>query len=204
MNYLFMTQSHHDVTSLDIVMFFSFEINISPCADVTVLVILRRASKCSCLDWLFWMLHYLCKNHYITLHPFVWAYLITSKSWVLSTLPIHRFRVNLCTKLDSGLLAGLILRQVYQRMILVFRRPDRRSVTIVNIPLAWRAWPCIPIMHRCSGSPAPPYSINWLVPFRYWMHSSIKLNRFDSDFLLFLIYLHDSKSQLTQSMIHSL
>jgi hypothetical protein len=116
MNYLFMTQSHHDVTSLDIVMFFYLEINTFAYATVTVLVILRRASRCFCLDWLFWMLYYLCKNHYVTSHPFVWAYLITTKSWVLSTLPIHRFRVNLCTKLDSVLLAGLTLRQVYQRM----------------------------------------------------------------------------------------
>jgi hypothetical protein len=69
MNYLFMTQSHHDVTSLDIVMFFSLEINIFPRADVTVLVILRRASRCSCPDWLFWILHYLCRNHCFTQHP---------------------------------------------------------------------------------------------------------------------------------------
>jgi hypothetical protein len=50
MNYLFMTQSHHDVTSLDIVMFFYFEINMFAHADVTVLVILRQTSRCSCLD----------------------------------------------------------------------------------------------------------------------------------------------------------
>jgi hypothetical protein len=116
MNYLLMTQSHHDVTSLDIVIFLSFEINLFPRADVTVLVILRRASRCSCLDWLLWILHYLCKNHCVTSHPFVWAYLIITKSWVLSTLLIHRFMVNLCTKLDSGLLAGLTLRHVYLRM----------------------------------------------------------------------------------------
>jgi hypothetical protein len=85
MNYLFMTQSHHDVTSLDIVMFFYFEINMFAHSDVTVLVILRRTSRCFCLDWLFWMLHYLCKNHCVTSHSFVWAYLITTKSWVLST-----------------------------------------------------------------------------------------------------------------------
>jgi hypothetical protein len=85
MNYLFMTQSHHDVTSLDIVMFFSLEINTFAHANVTVLVILWRASRCSCLDWLFWILHYLCKSHCVVLHSFVWVYLITSKSWVLST-----------------------------------------------------------------------------------------------------------------------
>jgi hypothetical protein len=39
MNYLFMTQSHHDVTSLDIVIFFYFVINMFAHADVTVLVI---------------------------------------------------------------------------------------------------------------------------------------------------------------------
>jgi hypothetical protein len=36
---LFMTQNHHDVTSLDIVMFFSLEISTLACADVAVLVI---------------------------------------------------------------------------------------------------------------------------------------------------------------------
>jgi hypothetical protein len=85
MNYLFMTQNHHDVTSLDIMMFFYFEINMFARADVTVLVILRRVSRCSCLDSLLWILHYLCKNHCITSHPFVWIYLITTKSWILST-----------------------------------------------------------------------------------------------------------------------
>jgi hypothetical protein len=39
MNYLFMTQNHHDVTSLDIVIFFSLEINTLARADVAVLVI---------------------------------------------------------------------------------------------------------------------------------------------------------------------
>jgi hypothetical protein len=39
MNYLFMTQSHHDVTFLDIVMFFSLEINTLARADVVLLVI---------------------------------------------------------------------------------------------------------------------------------------------------------------------
>jgi hypothetical protein len=36
---LFMTQNHHDVTSLDIMMFFSLEISTLACADVAVLVI---------------------------------------------------------------------------------------------------------------------------------------------------------------------
>jgi hypothetical protein len=39
MNYLFITQSHHDVASLDIMMFFSLEINTLARADVAVLVI---------------------------------------------------------------------------------------------------------------------------------------------------------------------
>jgi hypothetical protein len=39
MNYLFMTQSHHDVNSLDIVMFFSLEISTLVCVNVAVLVI---------------------------------------------------------------------------------------------------------------------------------------------------------------------
>jgi hypothetical protein len=105
MDYLFMTQSHHNITSLWCP--FAY-------ANVIVLVILRRASRYSCLDWLFWILHYLCKNYRVTSHPFVWIYLITTKSRVLSTQPIRRFRVNLCTTLNSRLLAGLILRQVYQ------------------------------------------------------------------------------------------
>jgi hypothetical protein len=40
-----MTQSHHDVTSLDIVMFFSLEINIFSHADVAVLIILLAGVK---------------------------------------------------------------------------------------------------------------------------------------------------------------
>jgi hypothetical protein len=71
MNYLFMTQSHHDVISLDIVMFFYLEINTFAHANVAVLVILRRASKCSCLDRLFWMLHYLYKNILLLYIPYV-------------------------------------------------------------------------------------------------------------------------------------
>jgi hypothetical protein len=90
----------------------------STCVDVIVLVILRRTSRCSCLNWLYWMLHYWCKNHYVTPHHLMWAFLITSKSWVLNIQPIYRFRVISCTKLDSGLMAGLILRQVYWRMSL--------------------------------------------------------------------------------------
>jgi hypothetical protein len=45
MNYLFMTQSHHDVTSLDIVMFFSLEISTLTRADIVVLVILLAGVK---------------------------------------------------------------------------------------------------------------------------------------------------------------
>jgi hypothetical protein len=40
-----MTHSHHDVTSLDIMMFFSLEINTFAHADVTVLVILLAGVK---------------------------------------------------------------------------------------------------------------------------------------------------------------
>jgi hypothetical protein len=86
--------------------------------NVIVLVILRRASRCSCLNRLYWILHYLCKNHCVTPHRLIWAFLITSKSWVLNIWPIYRFRVIPCTKLDSGLMAGLILRQVYGKMSL--------------------------------------------------------------------------------------
>jgi hypothetical protein len=68
MNYLFVTQSHHDVTSLDIVMFFSLEINTLACADVTYFEY--------CIT---------CAKSLFGPHPFVWAYLITSKSWILST-----------------------------------------------------------------------------------------------------------------------
>jgi hypothetical protein len=50
MNYLFMTQSYHDVTFLDIVMFFSVEVNIFLCVNVAILVILQWASRCSCPD----------------------------------------------------------------------------------------------------------------------------------------------------------
>jgi hypothetical protein len=45
MNYLFMTQSRHDITSVDIVMFFSLEISILARADVAVLVILLVGVK---------------------------------------------------------------------------------------------------------------------------------------------------------------
>jgi hypothetical protein len=40
-----MTQSHHDVTSLDIMMFFSLEISKLARADVVVLVILLAGVK---------------------------------------------------------------------------------------------------------------------------------------------------------------
>jgi hypothetical protein len=88
------------------------------CVVVIVLVILRRTSRCSCLNWLYWMLHFLCKNHCVTSHHLMWACLITSKLWVLNIQPIHILRVILCTKLDSGLMAGLILRHVYWMMSL--------------------------------------------------------------------------------------
>jgi hypothetical protein len=40
-----MAQSHHDVTSLDIVVFFSLEINTFAYADVAVLIILLAGVK---------------------------------------------------------------------------------------------------------------------------------------------------------------
>jgi hypothetical protein len=45
MNYLFMTQSHHNVTSLDIVMSFSLKINTFAHVDVAVLIILLAGVK---------------------------------------------------------------------------------------------------------------------------------------------------------------
>jgi hypothetical protein len=45
MNYLFMTQSHHDVTSLDIMMFFSLKISTLARVDVVVLVIFLAISE---------------------------------------------------------------------------------------------------------------------------------------------------------------
>jgi hypothetical protein len=68
MNYLFMTQSHHDVTSLDIVMFFSLEINTLACADVAVLVTFLAGVK------MFWSwltilnIALLVQNHYAASH----------------------------------------------------------------------------------------------------------------------------------------
>jgi hypothetical protein len=50
MNYLFMTHSYHNAASLDIAMFFYFEVNMFAHANVIVFVILRRVSRCSCLD----------------------------------------------------------------------------------------------------------------------------------------------------------
>jgi hypothetical protein len=90
----------------------------SICIDVIVLDILWRTSRCSCLNWLYWMLHYLCKNYCVTSYHLMWAFLITSKSWVLNIQLTYRFKVILCTKLDSGLMAGIILRQVYGKMSL--------------------------------------------------------------------------------------
>jgi hypothetical protein len=68
MNYLFMTQSHHDVTSLDIVMFFSLEINTLARADVAVLVIFLAGVKMF-LSQL--AIALLVQNHCVALHPFV-------------------------------------------------------------------------------------------------------------------------------------
>jgi hypothetical protein len=91
------------------------------------------------LNWLYWMLHYLCTNHCIIPHHLMWACLSTSKSWVLNIQLIHRFKVILCTKLDSGLMAGLTLKQVYQKgqiricHIVVTYQQSTNCVTILLI-----------------------------------------------------------------------
>jgi hypothetical protein len=65
----------------------------STCVDVIALVILWRTSRCSCLNRLYWILHYLCKNHYVTSHRLIWAFWITSKSWVLNIQQIQSYLV---------------------------------------------------------------------------------------------------------------
>jgi hypothetical protein len=85
MNYLFMTQSHHDVTSLDIVKLFSLEINTLARADVAVLFIFLAGVKMFLSRLTILNITLLVLNHCVGPHPFVWTYLITSKSWILST-----------------------------------------------------------------------------------------------------------------------
>jgi hypothetical protein len=66
-----MTQSHHDVTSLDIVMFFSLEINTLVRADVAVLVIFLAGVKMFLSRLAILNITLLVQNHCVALHPFV-------------------------------------------------------------------------------------------------------------------------------------
>jgi hypothetical protein len=69
MNYLFMTQSHHDVISLDIVMFFSLEINTLTRADVAVLVIFLEGVKMFLSRLVILNIVLLVQNHYAASYP---------------------------------------------------------------------------------------------------------------------------------------
>jgi hypothetical protein len=69
MNYLFMTQSHHDVISLVIVMFFSLEINTLARADVAVLVIFLAGVKMFLSRPVILNIVLLVQNHYAAPHP---------------------------------------------------------------------------------------------------------------------------------------
>jgi hypothetical protein len=69
MNYLFMTQSHHDVTSLDIVMFFSLEINTLARADAVVLVIFLADVRMFLSRLAILNVALLVQNHYVAPHP---------------------------------------------------------------------------------------------------------------------------------------
>jgi hypothetical protein len=71
MNYLFMTQNHHDVASLDIVMFFSLEINTFAHADVTVLVILLADVKMFLSRLAILSIALLMQIHCVALHSFI-------------------------------------------------------------------------------------------------------------------------------------
>jgi hypothetical protein len=66
-----MTQSHHDVTSLDIVMFFSLEINTFAHVDVVVLIILLAGVKMFLSRLAILNVALLVQNHCVALHPFV-------------------------------------------------------------------------------------------------------------------------------------
>jgi hypothetical protein len=66
-----MTQSHHDVASLNIVMFFSLEINTFAHADVVVLIILLVGVKMFLSRLAILNVALLVKNQCIALHPFV-------------------------------------------------------------------------------------------------------------------------------------
>jgi hypothetical protein len=64
-----MTQSHHDVISLVIVMFFSFEINTLARADVAVLVIFLASVKMFLSRPVILNIVLLVQNHYAAPHP---------------------------------------------------------------------------------------------------------------------------------------
>jgi hypothetical protein len=64
-----MTQSHHDVISLVIVMFFSLEINTLARADVAVLVIFLAGVKMFLSRPVILNIVLLVQNHYAAPHP---------------------------------------------------------------------------------------------------------------------------------------
>jgi hypothetical protein len=64
-----MTQSHHDVTSLDIVMLFSLEINTLARADVAVLVIFLAGVKMFLSRPAILNIALLVQNYYAAPHP---------------------------------------------------------------------------------------------------------------------------------------
>jgi hypothetical protein len=66
-----MTQSHHDITFLDIVMFVSLEINTLAHADVAVLVIFLAGVKMFLSRLAILNIALLVQNHCVALHPFV-------------------------------------------------------------------------------------------------------------------------------------
>jgi hypothetical protein len=63
--------SHHDVTSLDIVMFFSLEINTLARADVEVLVTFLASVKMFLPRLAILNIALLVQDHYTAPHPFV-------------------------------------------------------------------------------------------------------------------------------------
>jgi hypothetical protein len=69
MNYLFMTQSHHDVTSLDIMMFFSLEISTLARTDVVVLVIFLASVRMFLSRLAILNIALLMQNHCVAPHP---------------------------------------------------------------------------------------------------------------------------------------
>jgi hypothetical protein len=66
-----MTQSHHDVTSLDIVMFFSLEISTLTRADVAVLVIFLAGIRMFLSRLTIMNIALFVQNHCVVPRPFV-------------------------------------------------------------------------------------------------------------------------------------